>query len=106
MNFHFLLYFINILFGTVIGSLSLAKLGNQTKNSQGSPASSPTMVFSEEYKKEESDLAENDFIKSLCDKIQGEKPSECYKNGNTGNGQFFSHIALLPLITTFVSYLC
>lgn len=90
----------------ITGSLSLAKLGNQTKNSQSSPASSPTMVFSEEYKKEESDVAENDFIKSLCDKIQGEKPSECFKNGQPGNGQLFRHIVLLSLITMFTSYLC
>lgn len=86
--------------------MSLAKLGNQTKNTQGSSASSSTMVFSEEYKKEENDLAENDFIKSLCDKIQGEKPSECFKNGKTGNGQFFIHTILLPMITMIISYLC
>ncbi|KAJ8965746.1 hypothetical protein NQ314_003924 [Rhamnusium bicolor] len=81
-------------------SLYLAKLGNQTRSFQNPLGNVPSVVFSDEYKKEESDLAEKDFIKALCAKIQGEKPAECYKNGT----DMFSINAGLLLITMFTCY--
>lgn len=78
----------------------LAKLGNQTRNFQNPIGNAPS-VFSEEYKKEESDLAENDFIKALCAKIQGEKPAECHKSSSPRPDVPLGLFVLISMVTCY-----
>lgn len=64
------------------GADYLAELGELTKKLQPPLKSVPTIVFDNTYKKEDSALAQKNFVKALCQYIKDNKPSEC-KNSAT-----------------------
>lgn len=40
----------------------------------------PTIVFNNQYKQDDNELAKTNFVKALCQYIHGDKPAECSKN--------------------------
>ncbi|XP_063924211.1 GILT-like protein 1 [Zophobas morio] len=40
----------------------------------------PTIVFNKQFKQDDNELAQSNFVKALCMYIDGEKPAECLKN--------------------------
>ncbi|XP_023019665.2 GILT-like protein 1 [Leptinotarsa decemlineata] len=59
----------------------LAMFGKLTDQVQNPLKSVPTIVFNNQYKQADSDLAQTNFVKALCQYIKGEKPAECTRNG-------------------------
>ncbi|ENN81445.1 hypothetical protein HUJ04_000988 [Dendroctonus ponderosae] len=63
--------------GHTDGSNYLANLGALTKAVADPLASVPTIVFNQNFKSEDNTLAQTNFVKALCQYIQGTKPSDC-----------------------------
>lgn len=70
-------WYINLWFA---GSNFLAQYGKQTDLLQNPLKSVPTIVFKNQYKEEDSQLAQKNFVKALCQYIDEPKPAECSKN--------------------------
>lgn len=64
-----------------VGVQLLEHYGQLTDKLQKPLKGVPTIVFDGEYREEDSKLAQNNFIKALCQYIKGEKPAECARNG-------------------------
>ncbi|KAL3270678.1 hypothetical protein HHI36_021206 [Cryptolaemus montrouzieri] len=64
----------------------LAALGDATEALNPKLKSVPTIVFNKQVKEEDSKLANDNFIKALCQYIQGEKPAECTSSSATSLG--------------------
>ncbi|KAJ8976754.1 hypothetical protein NQ317_019417 [Molorchus minor] len=62
----------------------LADYGRQTDKIQSSLKSVPTIVFKNQYKEDDSKMAQTSFVKVLCSYIEHDKPQECLKNGASG----------------------
>lgn len=63
-----------------IGVQLLEHYGQLTDKLQKPLKSVPTVVFNGQYKEEDSRLAQNDFVKALCQYIKGAKPADCARN--------------------------
>ncbi|KAJ8965747.1 hypothetical protein NQ314_003925 [Rhamnusium bicolor] len=63
------------------GSNYLSILGKLTDDVQNPLKSVPTIVFNKQFKQADNDLAQINFVKALCQYIEGTKPEECSKNG-------------------------
>ncbi|XP_045465355.1 GILT-like protein 1 [Harmonia axyridis] len=63
--------------GDAEGSELLKQLGDVTNKLKPELTSVPTIVFNNEHKAEESKLANDNFVKALCNHIQGTKPMVC-----------------------------
>lgn len=79
------------------GSELLAQLGDLTNRLSPKLTSVPTIVFNNEHKAEESKLANDNFVKALCNHIQGTKPKVC-------NSAAFLGINSLMVLFALVSY--
>lgn len=66
------------------GSKYLADLGTQTQALKPALTSVPTVVFNRTYKKDDSQMAQENFVKALCMYIEHDKPAECSRNGAMG----------------------
>ncbi|CAH1107536.1 unnamed protein product [Psylliodes chrysocephalus] len=75
----------------------MAVFGRLTDQVQKPLKSVPTIVFNDQYKQEDNDLAQSNFIKALCQYIQGEKPAEC----STGAASRFT-ISLAVLLASML----
>ncbi|XP_971157.2 GILT-like protein 1 [Tribolium castaneum] len=64
----------------VEGSQYLAEIGKQTDALKPPLTSVPTVVFNNQYKQDDNEMAKTNFVKALCQYIHGEKPAECTKN--------------------------
>lgn len=62
----------------------------------------PTIVFNKQYKKEDSDLAQTNFVKALCQYIHGEKPVECTRNSATSFAANFIFVVSTFLIARYL----
>ncbi|KAF2896572.1 hypothetical protein ILUMI_09622 [Ignelater luminosus] len=83
------------------GSNYLAELGVLTQKLQPPLKSVPTIVFNNAYKKEDSTLAQKNFVEALCQYIKDNKPSEC-KNSATSLSISISVLLLSLLIKQFL----
>lgn len=72
--------------------------GTVTNALQKPLKSVPTIVFNNQYKKEDNDLAQNNFVSALCQYIEHGKPAECSRNAAFG-----SHY--VSLVVVCVGYL-
>lgn len=63
-----------------VGVQLLEHYGQLTDKLQKPLKGVPTIVFNGQYKEEDNKLAQNDFVKALCQYIKGEKPAECARN--------------------------
>ncbi|XP_025834258.1 GILT-like protein 1 isoform X2 [Agrilus planipennis] len=77
----------------VDGSKHLSTLGELTKNLKPPLTSVPTIVFNKQYRKEDSDLAQENFVRALCQYIHHDKPAEC--SGSSGLKTSFTILVLL-----------
>ncbi|KAJ8916675.1 hypothetical protein NQ315_000320 [Exocentrus adspersus] len=66
------------------GSNYLSILGKLTDTLQNPLKGVPTIVFNNQLKEEDNTLAQTNFVKALCQYIDGVKPEECTKNASTG----------------------
>ncbi|XP_056639493.1 GILT-like protein 1 [Diorhabda sublineata] len=57
----------------------LSIMGKLTDAVQKPLKSVPTIVFNDEFKQEDNELAQTNFVQALCQYIKGEKPAECSK---------------------------
>ncbi|CAG9859129.1 unnamed protein product [Phyllotreta striolata] len=55
----------------------MAVFGRLTDQIQKPLKSVPTIVFNDQYKQEDNDLAQTNFAKALCQYIESDKPAEC-----------------------------
>ncbi|MDN4175981.1 hypothetical protein QWY28_23755, partial [Nocardioides sp. SOB77] len=56
------------------GTGFLANLGTLTKDVSDPLKSVPTIIFNQQFKAEDNTLAQTNFVKALCQYIQGNKP--------------------------------
>ncbi|XP_050302366.1 GILT-like protein 1 [Anthonomus grandis grandis] len=84
------------------GSNYLAELGQITKEMFDPIKSVPTIVFNGKFKMEDNNLAQTNFVKALCQYIQGDKPSEC-KNGANNLQISVVFLLMVSLITKFIN---
>lgn len=69
-------FFVSVLF-VVAGVQLLEHYGQLTDKLQKPLKSVPTVVFNGQYKEEDNKVAQNDFVKVLCQYIKGDKPADC-----------------------------
>lgn len=77
----------------------LEHYGQLTDKLQKPLKSVPTVVFNGQYKEDDNKLAQNNFVKVLCQYIKGEKPAECARNTATATQIPFS------ITTIFITYI-
>ncbi|KAK9886432.1 hypothetical protein WA026_016712, partial [Henosepilachna vigintioctopunctata] len=77
----------------------LAALGDETNKLNPKLKSVPTIVFNMQQKEEDSKLANENFVKALCQYIQGTKPAEC-----VANSAIFNKVNAVVLLLAFASY--
>ncbi|XP_072382601.1 GILT-like protein 1 [Diabrotica undecimpunctata] len=77
----------------------LALLGKATEAIQKPLKSVPTIVFNGAYKQSDNDLAQTNFVKALCQYIQGDKPAEC-----SSAGTFTFSLSLIAMAVLFTLY--
>lgn len=85
----------------ITGKEYLANIGKITNDFQKPLKSVPTIVFNRNYKREDSDNAQSNFIKTLCQYIEGERPTECTTNG-VGRSVALSMGSILFLAVAFL----
>lgn len=61
----------------------LAQLDEMTASLKPPLKSVPTIVFQGQFKQEDSDLAQTNFVKALCQYIKNDKPNECKSSAAT-----------------------
>lgn len=79
------------------GNNYLANIGTLTQALKPSLSSVPTIVFNNQYKKEDSDLAQSNFVKALCQYINEDKPDECLRSSSGKTQLSVLGVALLVL---------
>ncbi|CAH1981270.1 unnamed protein product [Acanthoscelides obtectus] len=80
----------------------LSKFGELTDKLQKPLQSVPTIVFNNVYNKEDSDLAQINFVRALCKHIPGDKP-ECIKSGAGILQMSFVVVAVSIILSKFFS---
>lgn len=80
------------------GAQYLANYGSLTDAFQKPLASVPTIVFNKHYKKEDSDMAQTNFVKALCQYIPDhDKIHECLTSGSNAARISIASLALLAI---------
>ncbi|CAG9821394.1 unnamed protein product [Phaedon cochleariae] len=59
----------------------LAMFGSMTDAVQNPLKSVPTIVFNNQFKQADTDMAQTNFVNALCQYIHGDQPAECTRNG-------------------------
>lgn len=83
----------------VEGSRFLNEVGIATKALNPPLTSVPTIVFNKQFKQDDNELAQSNFVKAVCQYIDGEKPAECSKNSAFG-----AHINVALLVGAVLFY--
>ncbi|XP_066149341.1 GILT-like protein 1 [Euwallacea fornicatus] len=81
------------------GSNYLATLGTQTNEVSNPLKSVPTIVFNGQFKADDNALAQTNFVKSLCQYITKDKPSEC-----NGAATLSISLAFLVIASVFIKF--
>ncbi|CAG9821398.1 unnamed protein product, partial [Phaedon cochleariae] len=79
----------------------LAMFGSMTDAVQNPLKSVPTIVFNNQFKQADTDMAQTNFVNALCQYIHGDQPAEC-----TRNGAFSPQVGLGLLLLAAVLRFC
>jgi interferon gamma-inducible protein 30 len=82
----------------VEGSRFLNDVGVQTAALKPPLTSVPTIVFNKQFKQDDNELAQTNFVKALCQYVHGEKPAECSRNSAHSAKLHFGLLAIVAAI--------
>jgi hypothetical protein len=80
------------------GSRFLNDVGVQTAALKPPLTSVPTIVFNKQFKQDDNELAQTNFVKALCQYVHGEKPAECSRNSAHSAKLHFALLAIVAAI--------